>query len=111
MIKALNQANHVYSVYFIYSLLYLIHFLSFRAEEKLYDVLEAEGGGFWRDMEQIINDNQGCCDARLRGESHVEWPVLVSDASMLKLKCDIKAGNHWEHFALNINTHYMLINL
>lgn len=49
-----------------------------RLIERLHNVLEATGGGFRRDMEQVTNDNQGCCDARLCGESNVERPFLVS---------------------------------
>lgn len=57
-----------------------------RPKGKLYDVLKATGGGFWRDMEQAIDDNQGCGDARLRGASHVEWQVLVSYPSVLRVE-------------------------
>lgn len=48
--------------------------------KRKYNVLEAAGGGFRRDMEQATDDNQGGGDARLRGEGHVERPLLVSCA-------------------------------
>lgn len=45
---------------------------------KQYNVLKATGGGFWRDMEQATDNNQGGGDAWLCGEGDVEWSVLVS---------------------------------
>lgn len=56
-------------------------------QNKNYDVLEAAGGGFRRDMEQATDDNQGGGDARLRGEGHVERPLLVSCAETLISSC------------------------
>lgn len=63
-------------------------FFSTRLKENLYNVLKAAGGGFRRDMEQATDDNQGCCDARLCGESHVEWSVLVSYANLLYIEIE-----------------------
>lgn len=57
-----------------------------RLKEKLYNVLEAAGGGFWRDMEQATDDNQGRCDARLCGKSHVEWSLFVSYANLHQIE-------------------------
>lgn len=37
-------------------------------------------------MEQVTDDNQGSCDAWLRGESHMEWSFLVSFVLMF-LSC------------------------
>lgn len=45
---------------------------------KQYNVLKATGGGFWWDMEQATDNNQGGGDAWLCGEGDMEWSVLVS---------------------------------
>lgn len=79
------------SVHVVVPWLTSVFLFSVRLKEKLYNVLKAAGGGFWRDMEQATDDNQGCCDARLCGESHVEWSVLVSSADLLHIEIQTTA--------------------
>lgn len=86
---------------------------SIRLKEKLYDVLKATGGGFRRDMEQVTDDNQGSCDARLCGESHVERQVLVSfaDPHQVEILSSVyirEAAQHCSVFwSFTLNTTYI----
>lgn len=61
---------------------FLFSFLFLRLKERQYNVLKATGGGFWWDMEQATDDNQGSGDARLCGKSDMEWSVLVSSLNV-----------------------------